>query len=1094
MSSFSDENALFIKEIIDLTKSNNILWQKSVRPNDVYGIMNSGSVVLGFVSQTIENHQIEFLFKRRDANGDELDRLTSIQFPELRDDLLELYDCAFRIANGVDVKLIKAQKSNVSELDLSGIGLISFPLGICELESLEYLKISNNRISNISSCISRLEALTELKVDSNKLQNLPHAISHLISLEKLDLHNNHLVQLPDCIGSLKQLQVLDVASCKLTSLSDVIGQLENLKKLFIANNNITDLPASLVNLSSLEVLDLSNCKLTSLSDVIGQLENLKKLFLANNNITDLPTSLANLSSLEVLELSNNPLNLELTAAYRQGLDAVKAYLRAKIEAQIKLYEAKLIVIGEGEVGKTCLVGALRGDPWVEGRPTTHGIEIKQVNVIDPETGIKITLNAWDFGGQRVYRPTHQLFFSAPAVYLVVWKPREGPQQGFVKEWITLIKNREPDAKVLVVATHGGPGQRQPDINKQELLERFGEDTILGFFHVDNKPDEDNNCCKGIAELKDAIAKVAMSLTEMGRTVPKKWQQAREILQTNTNPYLPYQDVMGIFQEQGIDESQAKLFIKISHELGHLIHYDYDSKLNNIVILKPDWLSKAISYVLDDPATRRNKGLVTFEDLSKLWSNPPFEGEKGYPKELHEVFLRLMERFELSYKVVLERPENNNTSIIAQLVPDNSPEEFPDWQETPNPGEKQQVQICRIVDERGQFAAAEGLFYRLIVRLHKYSLGRENYANSIHWQRGLMLDNDYNGRALLEYIDTDIKITVRAVYPERFLSYLTEEIIWLVKDFWQGLRCNVMVSCIEPCGINSPSKGLFEVQKLIESKKKNRPDYPCPVSRCDEWQNIDALLSNAPIPQTQELSNQNLSQIQDTLSQIRRDIVTLDRRDHKRYKSLSQGQSKILSQVDQQFADMMQMLTDEAKDGPRLFSFQPIEPGFFNSPKWIKTKFKLTLWCEHSRLPLPALNPDNPKQGVYELELSREWLTKAAPVLKVIFRILSLVAPVAVSATNLMMDDETFKGVKEELDLAQKSLTLADRGGAPLLDWQTRSDAPELPQGEVIRAQGSVLRELHALLKERDPSFGGLIRVQNRRREFLWVHPQFKDEY
>ena len=83
------------------------------------------------------------------------------------------------------------------------------------------------------------------------------------------------------------------------------------------------------------------------------------------------------------------------------------------------------------------------------------------SVDDPEADASgsptITLNAWDFGGQPVYRPTHQLFFSAPAVYLVVWKPREGPQQGFVKDWIKLVKLREPEAQVLVVATHGGPG-------------------------------------------------------------------------------------------------------------------------------------------------------------------------------------------------------------------------------------------------------------------------------------------------------------------------------------------------------------------------------------------------------------------------------------------------------------------------------------------------------------------------------------------------------------------------------------------------------------------------------------------------------------
>gem|GEM_PF-6701296 len=47
---------------------------------------------------------------------------------------------------------------------------------------------------------------------------------------------------------------------------------------------------------------------------------------------------------------------------------------------------------------------------------------------------------------------------------MVWKPREGPQQGFVKEWIKLVKHREPEARILVVSTHGGPQVRQPDID------------------------------------------------------------------------------------------------------------------------------------------------------------------------------------------------------------------------------------------------------------------------------------------------------------------------------------------------------------------------------------------------------------------------------------------------------------------------------------------------------------------------------------------------------------------------------------------------------------------------------------------------------
>ena len=93
-----------------------------------------------------------------------------------------------------------------------------------------------------------------------------------------------------------------------------------------------------------------------------------------------PGVLGQLTQLRSLNLDDNLLNPELAAAYEEGLDAVMRYLRAKAEAQVVLNEAKLILVGEGEVGKSCLLGALRGDEWVEGRPTTHGIEIKTVEV------------------------------------------------------------------------------------------------------------------------------------------------------------------------------------------------------------------------------------------------------------------------------------------------------------------------------------------------------------------------------------------------------------------------------------------------------------------------------------------------------------------------------------------------------------------------------------------------------------------------------------------------------------------------------------------------------------------------------------------
>ena len=130
-----------------------------------------------------------------------------------------------------------------------------------------------------------------------------------------------------------------------------------------------------------------------------------------------------------------------------------------------------------------------------------------------------------------------------------------------------------------------------------------------------------------------------------------------------------------------------------------------------------------------------------------------------------------------------------------------------WLPELSDGDQQQTQICRIVDGKtGQSASAEGLFFQLIVRLHKYSLGRVRHSDSIHWQRGLILEDDYGARALLEHVGNDVRIAIRSPCPERFLAALTYEVKWLVENFWAGLRCDVMVPCIDPCGRKAPGTG------------------------------------------------------------------------------------------------------------------------------------------------------------------------------------------------------------------------------------------------------------------------------------------------
>lgn len=57
-----------------------------------------------------------------------------------------------------------------------------------------------------------------------------------------------------------------------------------------------------------------------------------------------------------------------------------------------------------------------------------------------------------------------------------------------------------------------------------------------------------------------------------------------------------------------------------------------------------------------------------------------------------------------------------------------------------------------------------------------------------------------------------------------------------------------------------------------------------------------------------------------------------------------------------------------------------------------------------------------------------------------------------------------------------------------------STSMSFSHGTAIYAENGILRELHTFLKAKDPSFGGLVRVMNKRREFLWVHKKFATEY
>ncbi|MFM7572571.1 MAG: hypothetical protein ACKO4S_05455 [Snowella sp.] len=98
-----------------------------------------------------------------------------------------------------------------------------------------------------------------------------------------------------------------------------------------------------------------------------------------------------------------------------------------------------------------------------------------------------------------------------------------------------------------------------------------------------------------------------------------------------------------------------------------------------------------------------------------------------------------------------------------------------------------------------------------------------------------------------------------------------------------------------------------------------------------------------------------------------------------------------------------------------------------------------------------------------------------------------------SAFQLGIDDQTYSQFKENLDLGQKSLGAVAKT-SDSISQVSNEKLYNLEVGEVTEATGAILREFQAIIRQKDPGFGGLEKVQTKQGKFLWVHPQFIGEY
>ncbi|MDS9398975.1 leucine-rich repeat domain-containing protein [Aphanizomenon flos-aquae NRERC-008] len=705
------------------------------------------------------------------------------------------------------------QLTNLQSLNISDNQISSLPPEIVQLTNLQSLDISFNQISSLPPEIGQLTNLQFLDISDNQISSLPPEIVQLTNLQSLDISFNQISSLPPEIGQLTNLQFLDIGGNQISSLPPEIVQLTNLQSLDLRNNQISSLPPEIGQLTNLQSLDISYNQISSLPREIVQLTNLQSLDISYNQISSLPREIVQLTNLQSLDLRNNPVPIppeilgpkewyENPGNIQEILDF---YFRVQDPQETEpLYEAKLLIIGEGGAGKTSLAKKIEDEKYQlqSDEKSTEGIDVIQWK-FNLDHGQEFRVNIWDFGGQEIYHQTHQFFLTSRSLYALVADDRKENTDFYY--WLKIVELLSDNSPVLIIKNE--KDKRQCEVNERELR---GEFLNLKEFLPTNLADN-----RGLTEIKNNIQQYIKQLPHVGEPLPKIWVRVRFALENNPRNYISFTEYRDFCKLNNLTDSQdMKRLSQYLHDLGVCLHFQKDPILKHYVILKPEWGTTAVYKVLDNKNVVKNLGCFTQENLAEIWEDEKY-------KDMRDELLQLMIRFKLCYPI--PRQYRQYQYIAPQLLDINQPEYR--W----NPDNN------LILRYEYDFLP-KGIITSFIVEIHPWIEEQKQV-----WRNGVIINKDQTRAEIIQnYNQKEIKIRLAGNRKKDLLTIITHELEKIHSSF-ERLRYQILVPCNCKKCIGSQTPHTYQLESLRKRLGAGRYQVECDQSY--EMVNVRRLIDD-----------------------------------------------------------------------------------------------------------------------------------------------------------------------------------------------------------------------------------------------------------
>ncbi|MFG3363041.1 COR domain-containing protein, partial [Streptomyces griseofuscus] len=784
---------------------------------------------------------------------------------------------------------------------------------------------------------------------------------------------------------------------------------------------------------------------------------LTELDLSGNQLPSLPYSFGNLTQLELLRLDSNRLTTPPPEIISAGVQAVVSFLAAMGRNPVRQWASKVVVVGEGRVGKTSLLRALRGEPHNHQEESTHGLTVDGFDLPHPHSrqgeDVVMHLSTWDFGGQEIYHATHQFFLTDRSLFLLLWDAQIGWEGSKLHYWLDMIKARAPQAPVVLVATHLGP--RPPDLPLTELKDAY-PGLIVASLAADSATRE------GIEEVRECIRRNAALLPLMGITWPDRWLQAADAVRAAEVKHVEPERLFALMSEHGVTEKAHQQALTAAlHSLGDLLYYPDDEELSDLVVLRPQWLTAYISRVLDSERVLENGGLFHHSLGNEIWQD--------VERAMRRHFIRMMENFDLSY-----RTEDRASSLVVELLPWDPPDYRERW-EALRGGDYRELRL-----RYRMHTVPPGIPTWFIAREHRFSTG-------LRWRSGAFLrhpDGEHFGLIVVDRHAKMAEIQVRGPYPHDFFTVLRDGFEQTLQRY-PGLDITRSVPCPHKGENGNACSHEFPHAQLIARLARTPPreTIECP----EHLEDLDVrLLLQGIEPPTARRSDALAAEALAKLDQLQLDA-------QRRHDEVQGRFDRATEHLDQQLGRTRAEVSAVVAEQQRGFLAalrreQSRNEVLCPSLVWVRRvtrrraaglmageAFRLYLCCEAPG-EWHLLEDVDP----YEVPAGSDFIDTVIPYVQRTISVLKYVVPVLGAGLGMASEDLA-KMLKDDIELMKALLD-----GLPD-EMQSRVSSGQIQS--MARAEDhSDYRRMYQLLKTLDPGevWGGLNKVTTPEGHTYWL--------